>query len=131
MPVLRQHRIYRSDLKNNPTVMYLFGDNAQREGLGGQAGEMRFEHNAVGVRTKKSPSMDAAAFFNDDEVEANLAMIREDLNPVLLHLQNGGIVVIPSDGLGTGLSELPKRAPLTAARLDEMLNFFITAYPTA
>ena len=39
------------------------------------------------------------------------------------------VLVLPKDGLGTGLAELSKRAPKTAAwlkEMSEMLNFFAT-----
>ena len=43
MPVVRQKRIVRAELQANPHVLYLFGDNDQRDGYGGQAAEMRDE----------------------------------------------------------------------------------------
>jgi hypothetical protein len=64
MPVLRQKWITRDDLRANPNVLYLFGDNERREGLGGQAKEMRGEPNAIGVRTKASPSKHETAFWD-------------------------------------------------------------------
>lgn len=123
MPVLRQTRIYRADLRANPSVLYLFGDNAARYGRGGQASEMRGEPNAVGVRTKRLPSMDPSAFFRDDpaSVVAQVAMIDEDLAPVFAHARRGGVVVVPADGLGTGLSRLATSSPRTAAYLEAAL----------
>lgn len=52
MIVLHQKFIFREDLQANPDVYYLFGDNVERRGLGGQAKEMRGEPNAIGVATK-------------------------------------------------------------------------------
>jgi hypothetical protein len=123
MPVIKQYRIYRTDLQNNPHVLYLFGDNNIRRGLGGQAGEMRGEVNAVGVRTKWAPEMAASAFFDDDEFATISLMIDSDLQPAIDHAIGGGVVVIPADGLGTGLSQLPERAPRVAAYLDNRLKF--------
>lgn len=40
MPVIYQHRIYRLDLKSNPNITYIFGDNLTKSGLGGQVAEM-------------------------------------------------------------------------------------------
>ena len=124
MPVIFQHRIYRTDLQRNPQVLYLFGDNLLRIGYGGQAAEMRDEPNAVGVATKKAPGMGSKDFFTDDEYLENIEIIHDDLKRARDHLIAGGIVVVPSDGLGTGLSELPKRAPSTnrylVARLSEL-----------
>ncbi len=121
MPVVRQYRIFRSDLKNNPNVLYLFGDNAKRQGFGGQAHEMRGEPNAVGIRTKWSPDNTPQAFFNDSRLREFHGMLTEDMRPVITALYEGKIVVIPSDGLGTGLSELPTRAP----KCNTLLAHFI------
>lgn len=121
--IIRWKRIYREDLINNPDFMFLFGDNLQRVGMGGQAKEMRNEPNAIGVATKKSPSMSDDAFFTDDEFEDNVKELLNDLWPAIGHISNGGILVIPADGLGTGLSELPSRAPQTAKALDQMIDY--------
>jgi len=120
--IIYQHRIYRVDLQNNPDVLYLFGDNLDRVGLGGQAGEMRGEPNAIGIATKIHPGMSEDDFFTDDAFAYNMNSIRTDLKPVGEHIIGGGIVVIPSDGLGTGLSQLPERAPRTYAFLEEALR---------
>lgn len=109
MPLILQKLILRADLRANPEVRYLFGDNCDRAGRGGQAAEMRGEPNAIGVRTKRHPNMQSTAFFKDsDEIEVR-SFWNEDLAPVRLHHQAGGIVVIPLDGLGTGLARLPYR----------------------
>jgi hypothetical protein len=120
--VIKQHRVYRQDLKNNPDVMYLFGDNMARKGFGGQAAEMRGEPNAKGIATKVTPGMEEYAFFSDEHFLAFTSVIETDLAPVFKHVTEGGIVVIPSDGLGTGLSELPTRAPKCFKFLERMLE---------
>jgi hypothetical protein len=122
MPLIFQHRIYRSDLQKNPDVLYIFGDNLKRVGYGGQAAHMRDEPNAVGIATKKSPGMSDSDFFSDNELKDNIASINKDFERVVKHIQMGGIVVFPSDGIGTGLSELPKRAPMTARFIDGCVN---------
>ena len=66
--VIYQHRIYRSDLVENRECFYVFGDNLRREGLGGQAGEMRGEPNAIGVATKHAPGMDDDDFWTHQEI---------------------------------------------------------------
>ena len=106
-----QHRIYRQDLKYNRNIYYVFGDNVARAGYGGQAKEMRGEPNAVGVVTKWKPTNDDDAFFSDDNYQYEKLLISEDLERIHDLLVAGKIVVFPSDGLGTGLSELPIRAP--------------------
>ncbi|QJA43078.1 hypothetical protein [Phaeobacter phage MD18] len=122
MPVVSQKFIFRSDLQSNPDVKYLFGDNLVRQGLGGQAKEMRGEPNAIGVATKRTPSNRPGEFFSDEDYDQNVGQMDKDLEPARDHLRKGGILVIPEDGLGTGLSELPQRAPRTNAALVEMLE---------
>lgn len=123
-----QKFIKREDLRANPDVLYLFGDNCDRVGFGGQAAEMRGSPNAVGVRTKKHPSMEDSAFFTDDEFESNRTMLINDLTPVWKQLEDGGDVVCPMDGLGTGLSALQAHAPKTAdyllARIRDLVNTY-------
>lgn len=136
--IVYQHRIYRVDLKLNPNVTYIFGDNLKRRGMGGQAKEMRGESNALGVATKHAPTMDVGAFFTDNEYEQNVRSIIKDLMPVgkittaaldmdymmdwlagyMRDTQN--IYVVPADGIGTGYSELPTRAPRTFEALRRL-----------
>ncbi|UOQ75410.1 hypothetical protein MUN84_11830 [Hymenobacter sp. 5516J-16] len=120
--ILKQKRIYRTDLQAHPDVLYLFGDNEERRGLGGQAIEMRGEPNAIGVRTKRRPRLKDADFWTDETLAANCRMIDEDLVPVRQHLATGGTVVLPEDGLGTGLAQLQQRAPQTFAYLTQALE---------
>lgn len=40
MIVIKQFRIYRKDIQANPHILYIFGDNLDRKGFGGQAAEM-------------------------------------------------------------------------------------------
>lgn len=111
MPIQYQKMIYRQDLRNNPKTIYVFGDNCIREGLGGQAKEMRGEPNALGVRTKWRPSRSPKEFFSDDDYDIITSLIKEDLDCIEVFLRGGNKVIFPKDGLGTGLSELPIRAP--------------------
>lgn len=113
-----QKRIYRVDLQANPQITYLFGDNLIRQGMGGQAGEMRGEPNAVGVPTKRFPGGGDGDFFSDDEFDTNCMAIDEAWSQI----PDAVIVVIPLDGLGTGLAELDIRAPRTFAYLEQKLK---------
>jgi len=58
--------IERSMLQADPEARFVFGDNAERWGLGGQAKEMRGEPNAIGVATLWSPGQ----FYPAGEVAA-------------------------------------------------------------
>lgn len=125
MPVLFQKIIKREDLRRNPQVLYVFGDNVQRVGLGGQAGEMRREVNAVGVATKYSPSI----YYGEDpaEVAAQNRIIDEDMKPLFEKVSKGGVVVWPADGIGTVRADLPRVAPSTFAYLNQKLAALLKA----
>lgn len=120
--ILKQKYIHREDLKANRHVLYLFGDNLARYGYGGQAAEMRGEPNAVGVATKNTPKRTPDAYFYDTDFAENARIIANDLRKAFNHVRSGGIVVIPLDGLGTGLSQLSSRAPKTNRFLLELLD---------
>src|SRR5688572_22317731 len=115
--LISQKMIYREDLKRNPSVLYVFGDNERRLGLGGQAKEMRGEPNAVGIRTKAHPTMDPDAFWTDKLYDQHCQMIDEDMKCLFNHVAKGGLVVIPADDIGTGLARLEQGAPRTFAYL--------------
>ena len=109
--LLRPRRILRADLLAAPNTLFAFGDNLRRAGYGGQAREMRGEPNAVGVPTKVAPVKQEWAYFTDRDLSRAEPPIREAFLQLGRHLVDGGDVVIPADGLGTGLAELPRRAP--------------------
>jgi hypothetical protein len=109
--IIYQKIIKREDLRANPDVLYVFGDNIVRQGYGGQAGEMRGEPNAVGIATKVTPDVGKYSFFTDDDYEKALKFIHEDMQPVFDALEDDKIVVVPLDGIGTGLADLPNKAP--------------------
>lgn len=113
--------ISRSDLRENPDMIFVFGDNDQRTGFGGQAKEMRGEPNAVGIRVKKSPSMSMGSFYTDEEYENNIKKIIDDLNN-LAKISFGKIIVFPSNGIGTGMAKLNVSAPQTFIYLSRALG---------
>lgn len=121
MPILYQKIIHREDLKKNPSVLYLFGDNDVRIGLGGQAAEMRGEGNAVGVRTKRAPGRESGDFWSDKSFDQNCAKIEEDLGRAKSHLRRGGLLVVPLDGIGTGYAQMERRCPRTFHVLQQSL----------
>lgn len=119
MPVIMQRFIHRDDLRDNRDVLYVFGDNMQKFGLGGQAKNMRGEPNAVGIPTKWAPHMHAHAFFNDkDDLSEPLQRVRDEFVKLRQHLAKGGIVVLPSDGIGVGLARLNITAPKFLAIIE-------------
>lgn len=124
MPLIFQKMIRREDLRNNPDWIYVFGDNFKRVGLGGQAGEMRGEPNAIGIATKHAPGMQDSDFFHDDQF-VNESAIRAELSvkfgAIASAISQGKTVVFPADGIGTGLSQLPTRAPAIDAAIKTMV----------
>ncbi len=120
--IIYQKMIYREDCKRNPLVLYLFGDNERRSGMGGQAAEMRGESNAIGIRTKRAPGREDQDYWSDKQFDRNCVMIEEDLSRVKAHLRRGGTVVIPLDGIGTNRSEMEKRCPKTFHVLRQTLT---------
>lgn len=111
MPLEYQDPIRRKDLQDNPDKLYVFGDNMLQTGLGGQAAEMRGEPNAVGIPTKRSPSMAVSAFFTNADITTAEPRIREAFARLLEHHNKGGIIVWPYNDIGTGRAQLEARAP--------------------
>lgn len=113
-------RYTREDVKENFMWWYVFGDNMQERGLGGQAKACRGEPNTVGIPTKWKPSMTEDSFFTDDDYDAVAPKIYEAFDRLGRIMYIGsGIVVWPSDGIGTGLAQLEKRAPKIFALIQE------------
>lgn len=110
--------ITRAQLKQNSNKIYLFGDNLQGTGLGGQAKEMRGEPNAIGIPTKKKPTMEADAFF----IDAEFAQNKKAIDSAFAKIPPGKEVVIPDAGIGTGLAQLETKAPQTFKYLQDKLN---------
>lgn len=102
--------ITRTMVQGNPEARFIFGDNLDRVGMGGQAGAMRGEPNAIGIATKRHPGMCPGDFFSDDNPD-DLKAVDQDIEKMVAALHEGRTVNVPQDGLGTGLSELPTRAP--------------------
>jgi len=106
-----------SDVKANPDKIFVFGDNTQRTGTGGQA-QIRNNPNAFGIATKLKPTNNADAFMSDNNLEANKNIIDSDIQKILS--QNKPLV-FPKDGFGTGLAKLKEKAPKTYEYLKQRL----------
>lgn len=115
-PIIVTEKMYDSKLlRKYPKYGFIFGDNEKRTGKGGQA-VIRDEPNAIGVRTKASPRK----FWSDSHMQNSVKMMSEDF----LRGFNGGYeaIVIPVAGIGTGLAELKRRAPLTNKWLQTVME---------
>ena len=105
------------ELKANPTKLYLFGDNLISKGKAGQAC-IRDCVNAYGIPTKRLPSMNSNAFFSDqpDELEA----VKQACNG-LVSLR-GLKIVMPADGLGSGLARMKQYSPKAHELMYSLLS---------
>lgn len=133
MPVIFQKFYRRADARfnrdgttrtlaqaiSNGDVLYVYGDNVKRVGLGGQARELRGEPNAVGVATKYTPS----EHFGElpEEIIAQCRIIDNDMKPLFQHVKQGGVVIWPMEGIGTERAALDKFAPSTFDHIQKKL----------
>ena len=133
MGIILMKYITRDDVRNHPEKVFVFGDNMGRSGLGGQAAAMRFETNVIGIPTKWWPNNAEHCFFRDYEPESFqhkliYARIESAFDEIKYLLARRVDVVVPKDGVGTGLADLPNRAPLTFQKIQEELNWFVSEY---
>ena len=110
--------INRADLLAEPDKIFVFGDNAERWGLGGQAKEMRGEPNAFGIATLYAPGKP----YDGNDRKA-IKIVCDDLAALALYLRQGKIIVTPSAGVGTGLADLRNAAP----DIHQLIRAFFTA----
>lgn len=118
MPYIITKKWYTPELaKANRGVVFVFGDNAERVGHGGQA-IIRDASNAHGIATK----LDPAHYFNDSSKD-DFDVMRTDLAILTEYLYLGNTVVLPEGGLGTGLSDMPKQCPHLFNLLEAHIQF--------
>ena len=122
--------ITREFVRSHQTWLFVFGDNLAKKGLGGQAREMRGEPNAVGIATKRSPSMNGDAFFSDSDAHNVIVMgaIKDSFRILEFHLLSGDVVVIPKNGVGGGLANLPVNAPLIDTFIKDSISRLVNIY---
>ncbi|SNW61975.1 Hypothetical protein ORPV_71 [Orpheovirus IHUMI-LCC2] len=101
-----------NDVINNKNCLFVFGDNDARKGKGGQA-IIRGLSNTIGIRTKHYPNYLLSSYYSDDSVVENCQKIKEDIDNIILLSKDYQYVILPKDGFGTGLANLPKHAPQT------------------
>lgn len=121
-------RYHKLDVQNNSWITFAFGDNDTRSGYGGQARACRGEENTIGIRTKKTPNMLRNAFYTDKELAENIGKIDRDLDKVAALLKEGGLVVFPKNGFGTGSALLRSKAPETFLHLNNRIRELLLKY---
>jgi hypothetical protein len=128
MPLEFVNYYTRSLVRSEDHKLFVFGDNEQRRGRGGQAKACRGMPNAVGITTKRAPTMRAQAFYTDRDYVHWWTVNKADFQRLHDWLRSGGDVVWPWGGIGTGLAELPTRAPLIQEAISQQLQLFREAY---
>ena len=103
--------ITRNKVKENPDVLYLFGDNLLRKGLGGQAKEMRGEPNTLGIVSKKYPSNKISSFYTDEDFYSWLQVFSADIKNLAEKINNSQYKALVIPQIGVGLADLPNKAP--------------------
>jgi hypothetical protein len=111
MPLIYAQWYTRTDIKNNPDKLYIFGDNFEQRGFGGQAKEARGEPNAIGIPTKRRPTMEEDAFLTDADWDEWFGIVDPIFKRIEAALEQNRVVIWPMAGIGTLRAELPKRAP--------------------
>ena len=121
LPIIVQKEWYtEKQIKENPDIYFVFGDNIERVGTGGQAKFCRNKKNCIGIVTKAKPTYDSDAFLSDDQLTYNCALISRDFWKVIFLLKKGHTIVFPADGIGTGRADLANKAPLTNMYVQTM-----------
>lgn len=123
MPVYTKKFITRKFMQEHPDWYFVFGDNLDRYGFGGQAKEMRGEPNAIGVATKAKASHNKDAYLHDDNPYHDFEVLK-DLEKVQSKLKEGSVVVFPTDGIGTGLAKLEEKAPQLFEYIQNRIQTF-------
>jgi hypothetical protein len=123
MTVYRTDKIIlREKIKANPDVLYLFGDNLLRKGLGGQAKEMRGEENTIGILSKKYPSNKEDSFYSDKDFYNWLQEFSKDISKVAEAVNSGKYKSLVIPQIGVGLADLSNRAPRIWQHLKTTLD---------
>lgn len=116
-------------VKKYPKRLFIFGDNEAGWGTLGQAC-IRPDSNSIGIPTQKRPARGDDAHWNDSEYERNCNVIDSALIRIIKCLRSRNQdgerlyegIVLPGDGLGTGLAGLPWRAPKTFKYLKHAIR---------
>lgn len=115
--VFRWDWITRYDVVTHPDWIFLFGDNTDQRGLGGQAKEMRGEFNVIGIPTKWLPDNKAASFFNDSQFNH----IKGWIDAAFDKIPDNVTIIIPKN-FGNGLSMLDKKAPKVLRYINKRIK---------
>jgi hypothetical protein len=118
----------RKFIRANYPDIFVFGDNMERKGYGGQAAEARDCVNSIGIPTKWYPSADPRAFFSDEDFNFVAPVILGEFYKLQTYRKNGYNIWWPKDGIGTGRARLQVKAPaiyaLISSEYERLKNEF-------
>jgi hypothetical protein len=121
MPIEKMGWITPEVCRASPNSLFVFGDNLIRKGKGGQA-IIRDEPNAVGIVTKRLPTMAPAAFLTDDDFDEVYRTNQPAWFSLGEALNEGRRVIFPRDGIGTGRARLSTSAPTIYAAIQSHIR---------
>ena len=114
-------RITRDIVQADRGAVFVFGNNTNAKGVGGQAKAMRGEPNSISIATKQKRKLTVEALFADNEAASQTTMRRTGARNTNLaafkSVLAGKTAYVPRDGPGAGLFELPRRARKLSATL--------------
>lgn len=102
--------------ERSPHVLFVFGDNQERVGMGGQA-IIRYAGNAVGIATKRSCGECMTGTLADFE-----AVLRDIRNLEVMMKTRDVLFPVDEHGcisIGCGLADLPTKAPALYAMISD------------
>lgn len=87
-------------LSDNPSAIFVFGDNLQRIGRGGAAA-LRYHSQAIGFITKKEPKHTPASYFFPEEYKA---IFQKEVTNLVKTISNNPDKVFLISPVGSGLA---------------------------
>lgn len=113
--------ITSSMIWHSQNTVYVFGDNMERRGLGGQARVARkyVRYNKTyGIPTKRRPGRAKSDYFSDqdDEIDA----VKESFEGIR-KLKKKGKKIVFFPGIGDGLSKLKVFSPLIYSMIQDFI----------
>lgn len=98
-------------LVKNSNTLFVFDDNVKRCGKNGLSKLLRDKDYAVGIATSWSSDIDGDFYFTDDKFEEIKDIIDKDIYRLYVYIDKGYDLIFPKKGIGSGLSDLPNKAP--------------------
>lgn len=129
MPIIIQSQWYtKEQVMAEQDKVFVFGDNLARKGTGGQALACRGQPNTIGIVTKWDEKRNPGSYMYDTTLEINKSVIMQDFEKIFAIMRNKDdkrTIVLPADGLGTGLANLKENAPLTLQFIKQVTEYAI------